>query len=176
MLVLIRGPIASGKSTLARRVAKDLAGLDVPSAVIDLDVVHDMLVPAASRTRAEDLWPVARRAVAALAASFEADGVAAVIVDGSYPDQADHEALLSSLPAQTGSFLVSLRVSYGEALRRAQSDPTRGVSRDPAFLSSYYEARRATADTSADLVIDTEAVSEEAAASSIVAALIDRVS
>src|SRR3954464_5735717 len=105
MLVLISGPIASGKSTLARRVAKDLAGLDVPSAVIDLDVVHDMLVPAASRTRVEGLWPVARPAVPALAASCAADGVAAVIVDGSYPDQADHEALLTARPAQTRSFV-----------------------------------------------------------------------
>jgi len=176
MLVLITGPIASGKSTLARRVAKDLAGLDVASAVIDLDVVHDMLVSAASRTGGEDLWPAARRAVAALAASFVADGIAAVIVDGSYPDRADHETLLGSLPARTGLFVVSLRVSYGEALRRAQADPTRGVSRDPAFLASYYEARRATTDTAADLVIDTEAVSEEAAASSIVAAVIARLS
>ena len=42
-VIVITGPIASGKSTVARALFHELAGLDVRAAVIDLDLIEDML-------------------------------------------------------------------------------------------------------------------------------------
>jgi adenylylsulfate kinase-like enzyme len=43
--VVITGPIASGKSTLGRAVAVELADRGSDAAVVDLDLVHEMLDP-----------------------------------------------------------------------------------------------------------------------------------
>jgi len=43
MLIVITGPIASGKSTVARALYHELAGPDARAAVIDLDILEDML-------------------------------------------------------------------------------------------------------------------------------------
>jgi len=43
MLVLINGPIASGKSTIARALASELEARGRRTAVIDLDLLYDMI-------------------------------------------------------------------------------------------------------------------------------------
>ena len=43
VISVITGPIASGKSTVARALYHELARLDVRVAVIDLDIIEDML-------------------------------------------------------------------------------------------------------------------------------------
>ena len=64
---------------------------------------------------------------------------------------------------------VTLRVSFDEALRRAQADPTRGRSRDPAFLRPYFESveRVLEAVPETDVVIDTERTPAASAAQAI---------
>ena len=166
MVIVITGPIASGKSTIARALADELARRDVRSAVIDLDVLHDMLT---SNGRDADAWAVARRAAAALANTFAAEGVAVVIADGSFNAPDDRAAFDQGLEADDPPLYVTLRVSYEEALRRAQRDPTRGVSRDPAFLGPYFAAAPPASVTTpaTDIVIDTERTSAMSAAAAI---------
>ena len=43
VVIVVTGPIASGKSTTARVLAQELARRNVRTAVIDLDLLHDML-------------------------------------------------------------------------------------------------------------------------------------
>ena len=87
MVIVITGPIASGKSTVARALHAS-SGLDVRSAVIDLDVVDDLLT--ADGPRADPAtWTHARRETATLASTFVAEGVAVVIADGSFNLPAD---------------------------------------------------------------------------------------
>jgi adenylylsulfate kinase-like enzyme len=75
MVIVITGPIASGKSTVARALARELERVDVHSAVIDLDHVYDMLV--ANGSISDDAtWMLARRGVATLANTFLEEGVA----------------------------------------------------------------------------------------------------
>ena len=64
---------------------------------------------------------------------------------------------------------MTLRVSYEAALRRAQGDPTRGRSRDPAFLGPYFAAVEQALATvpASDLVIETEQIPPAAAAAAI---------
>jgi adenylylsulfate kinase-like enzyme len=48
-VLVITGPIASGKSALGRAVAVELAAAGVSAPVIDLDLVYEMLDPARNR-------------------------------------------------------------------------------------------------------------------------------
>jgi predicted kinase len=167
-VIVITGPIASGKSTVARILARELVGRDVRSAVIDLDIIDDML-SADGPTSDPATWTFARHAAASLANTFLSDGVAVVIADGSFNQASDRAAFEQHLDVGISPLYVTLTVSFEEALRRAQRDPTRGVSRDPEFLRRYFAAGTWTsADLPpTDIVIDTESVSAGAAAATI---------
>ena len=174
MVVVITGPIASGKSTVARKLARELERAHVRVAVIDLDLVHEMV--GSDGLKSDDAsWALARHAAATLAITFLEEGVAVVVAEGSFNTPADREAFARHLGPSVRPAYVTLRVSFEEALRRAQMDPTRGLSRDPAFLGSYFAASADVLATvpATDLVIDTEWVPATAAAVEI-ASLIRR--
>jgi predicted kinase len=168
VVIVITGPIASGKSTVARELYHELARLDIRAAVIDLDVIEDMLT-ADGPTADLESWTLSRRAAARLTNGFLQDGVAVVIADGSYNLVNDRAAFEHHLDTKVRPLYVTLKVTFEEALRRAQSDPTRGVSRDPAFLAGYFAAATlASAELpTSDVVIDTESVSPVNAAAEI---------
>lgn len=175
MLIIISGPIASGKSSVALGVARELQRDDVATAVVDLDQLYEMQTHALDEPEADAArWRAARHAAAALAESFTADGIAAVIAEGSFQTQPDRLAFTASLRSRSDALFVTLRVSYEEALRRARSDPTRGLSRDPAFLRRYYDEAASTlaAAPDGDLVIDTESHAEEEVVAVVVRAVL----
>jgi len=159
VLIVITGPIASGKSTVAGELARELERAGHRVAVIDLDLVHDMLTTG-GRPSDDATWDVARRAAAALANAFLAAGIEVVVAEGSFNRLEDRTAFTDHLDRRAAPRFVTLRVTYEEALRRAQADPTRGNSRDPDFLGPYFAtADRELAKTPpTDLVIDTEQV------------------
>jgi hypothetical protein len=107
--------------------------------------------------------------VARLASGFLQDGVAVVIADGSFNLAHDRTTLGQDLDTTADTLFVTLNVTLNEAIRRAQGDPTRGVSRDPAFLAEYFAAASKTSAErpATDVVIDTESVSPTAAAAEI---------
>ena len=168
MIVVITGPIASGKSTVAQELAVQLSRVDVSVAVIDLDRVHADLATNGSMSET-DAWRTARRQTANRADALRRDGVTVVIAEGSFNVPADRSAFADSLHASDGMLYVTLRVTFDEALERAQRDPTRGRSRDPLFLRSHFAARRdvLAAVPASDLVIDTEQMTATAAAATI---------
>jgi adenylylsulfate kinase-like enzyme len=168
MLIVITGPIASGKSTVALELGRELGLVGVRTAVVDLDLLHDMLATGGPESDA-DRWALARRAVAALANAFLAGGVAVVIADGSFNAMADREVFERDLGMGVEPRYVTLRVTYEEALRRAQGDQARGRSRDPAFLGPYFAAVEPTLATApaTDIVIDTERTTARSAAAAI---------
>ena len=167
MLIVITGPIASGKSTVARALAHELAQVDVRAAVIDLDVLEDMLT--ADEPKSDPAtWTLARHAAATLANTFLSGGIGVVIADGSFNLSSDRAALEQHLSTNVRPRYVTLSVTFEKALRRAQGDPTRGVSRDPVFLAEYFAAATAAREIPlTDVVIDTESVSATAAAATI---------
>jgi adenylylsulfate kinase-like enzyme len=168
-VIVVTGPIASGKSTVARALFHELAGLDVRAAVIDLDLIEDMLTADGPKADLES-WALARRAAGRLANGFLKDGVAVVIADGSFNLANDRAVFEQHLDPRISPFYVTLKVTFDEALRRAQGDPTRGVSRDPAFLAAYFATAAKASDErpASDIVIDTESVSPTAVAAEIV--------
>jgi shikimate kinase len=166
-IIVITGPIASGKSAIARELARELGRAGVPVAVIDLDDVHDTLARDGPET-AEATWSLARREAATLANAFLAEGTAVVVAEGSFNTPGHRAAFAQHLDAGVDPVYVTLRVSFEEALRRAQADPARGVSRDPAFLGRYFAGfGQALATAVSDLVIETELTSPSSAAASI---------
>ena len=168
MLIVITGPMASGKSTVARELARELERVQVRAAVIDLDLVYDMLTADGPKDDAA-AWTLARHAAASLTNVLLADGVAVVIAEGSYNTPGDRAALAKHLDTSIGPLYVSLRVSCEEALHRAQGDPTRGLSRDPVFLAPYFAAVSQTLAIvpATDIVIDTEQTTATSAAAAI---------
>ena len=62
MVIVITGPIASGKSTVALELTRELERRGVRAAVIDLDLVHDEVVHASLSDDAT--WTLARRRAA----------------------------------------------------------------------------------------------------------------
>jgi adenylylsulfate kinase-like enzyme len=172
VIVVITGPIASGKSTVAGELARELERNDVRAEVIDLDVVHDRLTASGS-TSDGSTWTLARREAATAANAFLEAGVAVVIADGSFNLPSDRTAFARHLRRGTAVVFVTLQVSFREALRRAERDPTRGRSRDPQFLGAHFAGRRdLLASVSAtDIVIDTERKTAAAAAATIASLL-----
>jgi len=168
VVIVITGPIASGKSTVAQALAAKLDDAGRRAAVIDLDLVHDELI--AQGTPADDVaWSLARDRAAAQANGLVADGVDVVIAEGSFNVPSDRARFAGSLRIGEAPVYVTLQVSFEEALRRAQGDPTRGRSRDPDFLRSHFADRGdvLAAVPATDIVIDTERTTAAAAATAI---------
>jgi predicted kinase len=171
VIIVVSGPIGSGKSTLSRGVARELEARGQATAVIDLDLLYAMQAEVEHGSRsAPARWLAARHAAATLAESFIADGVAIVVIDGSFQTVEDRQDLRAAFTSRPDAIFVTLRVSYEEALRRAQLDPTRGRSRDPAFLGPYYRGVAAAMASvhDGDLVIDTEVHGKDDAVAAIV--------
>ena len=74
-MVLISGPIASGKSALSRAVAARLEeSSGASSAVIDLDLVYEMLWVRDGRKNDERVWAQARRVAGRLGSVLPGEG------------------------------------------------------------------------------------------------------
>jgi adenylylsulfate kinase-like enzyme len=168
MVIVITGPIASGKSTVARELMRELERGGVLADVIDLDRVYEALAGDGPKSDAAT-WGLARHEAAIRANAFLAQRVATVIAEGSFNAPEDRLAFVRHLSAGEAPLFVTLRVGFDEALRRAQADPTRGLSRDPEFLGRYFDAfdRRTPAPEKGDLAIDTEKTTAAEAAITI---------
>jgi predicted kinase len=159
MLVVVSGPIASGKSALARAVAREFEARGCRAAAVDLDLVYEMLDPSGGQKNDRQKWAQTRRVSARLAGALLAEDFY-VIVEGDFLWASERAELVGALASGIEPLFVTLRVSFEEALVRVRLDPTRGMTRDPTFLRQHYErtaaAVRGTPRT--DLVLDTGAV------------------
>lgn len=161
LLIVITGSIASGKSTLARALAARLRAEGRSAAVIDLDLVYEML---ADDPKSDDAaWAAARRLAGGVAAELFRQGIAVVVVEGEFWTSAHRTDLTARIPAGTTTTWASLNVSFREALRRAQGDSSRGISKDPAFLRVHLEQYQAALPElrSTGRVIETDGVPPE---------------
>jgi hypothetical protein len=138
-VVVVSGPIASGKSSLARALAirlEETSGIAV--AVVDLDLVYEMLDPAGRPKSDGSLWSLARRIAGRLAAALLAEG-RCVVVEGDLATDLALGEFEDELPGAVAVRLVMLELDFDTALARARRDPSRGLSRDRRFLSSHYD-------------------------------------
>jgi shikimate kinase len=168
LVVLISGPIASGKSALSRAVAAQLEEASGASvAVIDLDLVYEMLDRGPKAD--ERVWAQARRIAGRLGSVLLGEGRSVVVEGGDFGTEAALAAFESELPPQAAVRLVLLSVDFETALKRARSDDSRGVSKDRAFLAAHYVEFRTEWLGRDALNLDTGSASLAETARSVVA-------
>ena len=171
VVIVIGGPIASGKSTLARAVARHLTERGFVAATIDLDLVYEMLDHTGAPKHDAATWSRARRIAAAFTDGLLDDGARVVVAEGDFVEEGARAEFLTSLRPGLPVRFVTLTVPLATALVRVEKDKTRGLSRDPVFLSRHYEeiAESLTerAATQTDLILDTSSVTVSEAARAI---------
>jgi shikimate kinase len=168
-VILISGPIASGKSALSRAVAAQLEEANgASSAVIDLDLVYEMLWVRDGRKNDERVWAQARRVAGRLGSVLLGEGRSVVVEGGDFGTEAALAEFESELPPQTAVRLVLLSVDFETALKRARSHPSRGMSKDAAFLSRHYAEFRTDWRGRDVLKLDTGSASLAETARSVV--------
>jgi adenylylsulfate kinase-like enzyme len=142
LVVVISGPVASGKSALSRAVAAQLEETeDVATAVIDLDLVYETLDPRRLTKDDADLWAAARRVAGRLTTALLAEN-RSVVAEGEFASDQALDEFVSELPGTADLRLVLLDVDFETALKRASADATRGLSKDETFLSRHYREFR----------------------------------
>jgi predicted kinase len=171
MVIVVCGPIASGKSTVARAVARAFEARGTEAAAVDLDLVHGMLEHDRGLGKLSVSTLIrARRAAAALTDALLEDGVGVVVVEGDFLTHQERADFVTALRSPVALRFVTLRASIELALQRVREDPTRGISRDPHFLRRQYEqlAQAVRNRPATDLVVDTASVNADEAARAIV--------
>jgi adenylylsulfate kinase-like enzyme len=139
LVVLISGPIASGKSALGRAVAGRLDEMDGSRCgVIDLDLVYEVLDPRRRPKGDRQLWAEARRLAGGMAGVVLREGRSVVVEGGDFSTEEQLADFEQELPREATLRLVRLEVDVETALRRALADDARGVSKDAGFLSRHY--------------------------------------
>ncbi|HEY8646687.1 MAG TPA: AAA family ATPase [Gaiellaceae bacterium] len=170
LVIVIGGPIASGKSTLATGLARAFERRTFAAATIDLDLIYEMLEHTRAPKSNAAIWSSARRMAGALTDALLEDGINVAIAEGDFLDGSAREEFVSMLRDDVPVRFVTLNVGLAAALLRVEQDPTRGISRDRGFLTRHYEelAETLRRRPEHDLCLDTGALTVEQAAESIV--------
>lgn len=169
LVVLISGPPASGKSALGQAVAGRLDG--VPGsccAVVDLDLVYEMLDPRRRPKSDQQLWAEARRVAGGIAGVLLREGRSVVVEGGDFSTEEQLAEFEHELPEDAAVRLVRLDVDFETALRRARADDSRGVSKEADVLSRHYAEFRTDWGDRDVLNFDTRSASLAETARSVV--------
>ena len=170
LVLVIGGPIASGKSSLAVSVALALEERGLRAATIDLDLMYEVLEHTRTLKNDSVIWSRARRAAGALTKALLDDGSNIVIAEGDFLDERARTEFVSMLPDGIAPQFITLTVPLETAFVRVDQDPARGISRDRSFLARHYDdltelLRRRPAG---DLCLDTGKLTLEQATQSVV--------
>ena len=175
LLIVLNGPIGSGKSTVGVALAGLLEASGHRAATIDLDEVWAMVDHQRPRRGGVPEWSLARRGVAALADTFFADGTDVVIAEGPFYTTAERAQMLDGLRTGADVRYVTLRVSFDEALRRANADPDprRSISRQRDWLRKQHDQAEALFPPlrKTDLIVETDGTTAAVVAGRIAAGL-----
>ena len=161
-LVVLVGPIASGKSTIAAALADRV---DDACAVVDLDDVYFAQRPPPRS------WKPAREVHAALVRAWFDAGVGTVIAHGPLGDAEEWAELAAAVPDDVDVRRVLLRTTFDIALERVRADETRVFSRNEDFLRHTYDVFATQVFVACDLTIDTSVVGVDAAVEQVLALL-----
>lgn len=135
-LVVVVGPIASGKSTVAAALGRRFRESGRTVAVLDLDdhieTIGGFIDLPPERFRQAQL------VFGSLVGAWLAEGVD-VIAHGPFFQRDEDDALLHAVPADVVPRRVRLGCTYEVALRRVETDPDRLLSAVPDFLKATYE-------------------------------------
>ncbi|MFC5932110.1 hypothetical protein [Cryobacterium melibiosiphilum] len=164
-LVLIVGPIAGGKTTVARALAERLRQSGEKVALVELDQIAEMALPTLPD------WAIAHMIFNSVVGHWLRNPFTTVIAEGP-GNESEVNAVLAQVPDAASVVTVVLTSSFELAFSRAQADPTRGISRDHQFLFSVFQSwERNMPYIAHDLLIDTGSASVDESVAAIQAAL-----
>jgi chloramphenicol 3-O-phosphotransferase len=154
-LVIVAGPQASGKSTLASTFSAEIRRGDERVALVELDQIAAMALPTLPS------WEAAHHIFETTVGLWARTDLTCVVAEGS--GSADEVARLREhAPEAAVVVVVAVTTSFDTAFSRAQSDPTRGISKEHGFLSDAYRGwMDELARIEPDLIIDTDQVTVE---------------
>ena len=164
-LVLIIGPIASGKSTLADTLAHKLRSSGEAVTVVGLDTVAEMALPTLGD------WTWAHEVHGQLVGAWLETPIPTVIAEGPETPE-EVELIMRHVGPDVSVRKVLITTSYDTALARASADRTRGLSKDPEFLLRMHRRFEQTRpDIACDVQFDTDELSSDAIAERIIGGL-----
>jgi energy-coupling factor transporter ATP-binding protein EcfA2 len=148
-LVIVAGPQASGKSTLAAALSAELRQRGEAVALVQLDQIAAMALPTLPS------WEAAHHVFEVATGLWARTELTCVIAEGSGSED-EVSRLRNQAPPDAVVVTVATTATFEDAFARAQADPSRGISRDYDFLTKVY---RHWVDElpriDPDLVIDT---------------------
>ena len=136
MLVVIIGPIASGKSTTAAALGDRFRAAGRAVAVLDLDDIVATI--GGFRDLTPDRFRQAQIVHGELVGAWLRQGVD-VIAHGPFFQAHEQAALLHAVPDGIEPRRVQLLATYEVALERVANDPMRDLSKDPDVLRGAYD-------------------------------------
>jgi len=165
-LVMISGPIAAGKSALAGELVTALRAEGFSVVGTDLDTVAEMALPTLPD------WEWAHSIHAQLVGAWLRTGID-IVVDEGTSSLAEVHQVLDRAPEGTTVLHVVLTADYDASLARASGDPSRGISKDPAFLrAAHDEYARHQPHLPSDLHLHVEGQEPSALARQVLAHLL----
>lgn len=172
-LVLLTGPIASGKTAIGRNLAARARSRGLEAASIDMDDIVFMVNGFDWRTVTAAHWALARRAAAAITDALFSARLDLVAVAGPFFGESDRNELIGNMRTGASVHVVALSVTLEQAIIRAQADPTRTLSKDPALLAKL-EKTINWAELPADAIrLSTDGLSADEAGARIFRELFD---
>ena len=165
-LVILTGPIAAGKNTVADKLAERLTGRGKTVVVADVDDVAAMVAtPGAAEA---GLWFAAHEAHGALVGQWMRSSVEYVVVVGPIYTAEERAALTGALPDEAAVLWVVIDAAVSVTFARAQADPGRGLSREPEFhRAAHRRFRELLAAIPAERAFDSEVMDAEQIAAAI---------
>ncbi|MET0773231.1 MAG: AAA family ATPase [Candidatus Limnocylindrales bacterium] len=153
-MVVLVGPIAAGKNTVADQLAELLTGRGRTVVVADVDEVAAMVrAPGAA---AAGLWHAAHEAHGALAGQWLRSAVDVVVAVGPIHSREEQEAFARHLPHEAPVLWVVIDAPVSVTFSRAQADPGRALSREHEFHHAAHKRfRELLPEIPADLTFDS---------------------
>jgi shikimate kinase len=136
-LVVVNGPIASGKTTTAHALATWVRNQRLKAATIEMDDLIQM-VRGTDWTRPWTLtdWGLARSLACALIDRLCEEDATLVALSGPFFDPQERRALTDALTSRPYVCFVTLEASLAETLRRCAADDRRVLSSPEFTLAS----------------------------------------
>ena len=172
-LLLIDGPVAAGKTSLAWELAARIRAEGGSAASIDMDELTEMIGGTDWRMITAEHRQQGCALAAALVDRITAQGTDLIAIAGSTLSPYEWRSVLDQATAAVAPTFIRLRVSIPEATRRASADPTRVLTRDPEVVKLLHTAIDWDATERADLEVDTERMTTDEVVKTVMTFLLE---